>query len=89
MRSNRVEGTIKGVKNTTKLNTKVLAIILGTILLLISIVANLTGYYLHNVAEFLMSIYLGYGLDFMDIIISMVWVFFYRSHCWPCDCLAV
>ncbi|QKQ23916.1 hypothetical protein HUE58_01715 [Candidatus Ruthia endofausta] len=45
-------------------------------LLLVSIVANLTDYYLHNVVEFLMSIYLGYGLDFMDIIIGMVWTFF-------------
>ncbi|WP_201341956.1 hypothetical protein [Abyssogena phaseoliformis symbiont] len=51
--------------------------------------ANLTDYYLHNVAEFLMSIYLGYGLDFMGIIIGMVWAFFDAAIAGFVDCLAV
>jgi len=32
--------------------------------------------YLHNVSDFLSTLYLGYSLSFFGIIIGMIWAFF-------------
>ncbi len=63
-----------------KLDAKSLALTMGIIwalaLLFISIVSLLSQSYLHNITEFLATIYLGYTLSFFGIIIGMIWAFF-------------
>lgn len=65
---------------TCKLDTKSVALSLGLMwsigILFISIVALATGSYLHNIVDFLSTIYLGYSLNFIGIIIGMLWAFF-------------
>jgi len=65
---------------THKLNTKAVALALGIIwslgVLLMSITALATESYLHNMVDFIASVYLGYSLNFGGIITGMIWVFF-------------
>ncbi|MCH9645029.1 MAG: bacteriophage holin [Proteobacteria bacterium] len=61
------------------INTKALALSLGILwslaLLSVSIIALISESYLHNIVEFLSSIYLGYSLSFTGILIGMIWAF--------------
>ena len=63
-----------------QLDQKALALSFGIIwstgILAVSLIALSSNGYLHNIVEFLMSIYLGYSLDFFGIIIGMIWGFF-------------
>jgi len=63
-----------------KLDIKAFAVALGSMwsaaILLISIVAGFSENYLHNIVDFLSSIYIGYGLSFSGTIVGMVWAFF-------------
>ncbi|HIB97959.1 MAG TPA: hypothetical protein EYO69_05925 [Candidatus Thioglobus sp.] len=65
---------------TCKLNTKSVALSLGIMwslgILFISILTLITNSYLHNVVDFLSTIYLGYSLSFSGIIAGMIWGFF-------------
>jgi len=45
-------------------------------ILFISILTLITNSYLHNVVDFLSTIYLGYSLSFSGIIAGMIWGFF-------------
>ena len=62
-----------------QLNAKALALTLGIMwslgLLFISLLALVSGGYLHNLAGFLSSLYIGYDLSFAGIIIGMIWAF--------------
>jgi hypothetical protein len=44
--------------------------------LILSLVSLFSETYLHNIADFFSSVYLGYELNLMGIIIGMVWGFF-------------
>ncbi|EEZ79579.1 MAG: bacteriophage holin [Candidatus Thioglobus sp.] len=63
-----------------KLNPKALALTLGTVwslgILFVSVVSLMSQSYLHNVSDFLSTLYLGYSLSFFGIIIGMIWAFF-------------
>ncbi|WP_366944979.1 bacteriophage holin [Candidatus Thioglobus sp.] len=65
---------------TCKLNTKSVALSLGIMwslgILFISILTLITNSYLHNIVDFLSTIYLGYSLSFSGIIAGMIWGFF-------------
>ena len=62
-----------------KLDIKSVALALGIMWSLgiagISIVALMSEVYLHNIVEFLSSIYLGYSLSISGILIGMIWGF--------------
>ncbi len=62
-----------------KLDIKAVAIAIGLMwsvaILLVSIVAGFSQTYLHNIVEFLSSIYIGYDLSFAGVIIGMTWGF--------------
>ncbi len=62
-----------------KINTKSFSLALGIVwslsVLFVSLVTLISDSYLHNVSGFLSSIYLGYSLDFIGIIIGMIWGF--------------
>ncbi len=62
-----------------KLNAKALALTLGIVwslgILSISLLALLSQDYLHNISDFFASVYLGYDLSAIGIIIGMVWAF--------------
>lgn len=63
-----------------KLNTKAVALALGimwsAVVLLMSMTALTTESYLHNMVDFIASVYLGYSLSFGGIITGMLWGFF-------------
>jgi hypothetical protein len=65
---------------TQKLNTKAVALALGIMwslgILSISLLVLFTTSYLHNMVDFLSTVYLGYSLSFSGIITGMVWGFF-------------
>ena len=65
---------------TCKLNTKSVALSLGIMwslgIFFISILTLITNSYLHNIVDFLSTIYLGYSLSFSGIIAGMIWGFF-------------
>jgi hypothetical protein len=65
---------------TCKLNTKSVALSLGIMwslgIFFISILTLITNSYLHNVVDFLSTIYLGYSLSFSGIVTGMIWGFF-------------
>jgi len=65
---------------TCKLNTKSVALSLGIMwslgIFFISILTLITNSYLHNVVDFLSTIYLGYSLSFGGIVTGMIWGFF-------------
>lgn len=63
-----------------KLDTKAVALAFGILwslgIFTISLIALTSTTYLHNIVDFLSSIYLGYSLDFFGVIIGMIWGFF-------------
>jgi hypothetical protein len=65
---------------TQRLNTKAVALALGIMwslgVLFMSMTAVTTESYLHNVVEFLSTVYLGYSLSIGGIITGMIWGFF-------------
>jgi len=65
---------------TQKLDTKAVALVLGIMwslgILFISLLVLFTTSYLHNMVDFLSTVYLGYSLSFSGIITGMVWGFF-------------
>jgi len=65
---------------TQKLNTRAVALALGLMwslgILLMSMTASATESYLHNMVDFIASVYLGYSLSFVGIFTGMVWGFF-------------
>ena len=65
---------------TQKLNKKALALALGLMwslgVLFMSVTALTTESYLHNIVDFITTIYLGYSLSFEGIVTGMVWGFF-------------
>ena len=65
---------------TQKLDTKAVALALGIMwslgILFISLLVLFTTSYLHNMVDFLSTVYLGYSLSFSGIITGMVWGFF-------------
>ena len=64
---------------TQRLNTKAVALALGLMwslgVLFMSMTALATESYLHNMVDFIASVYLGYSLSFGGIITGMVWDF--------------
>jgi len=44
--------------------------------LFMSMTALVTQSYMHNIVDFLSTIYLGYSLSFSGIIVGMIWGFF-------------
>jgi hypothetical protein len=65
---------------TQRLNTKAVALALGIMwslgVLFMSMTAVTTESYLHNIVEFLSTVYLGYSLSIGGIITGMIWGFF-------------
>ncbi|MDC9726847.1 MAG: bacteriophage holin [Candidatus Thioglobus sp.] len=65
---------------TQKLDTKAVALALGIMwslgVFFMSITAIVTQSYLHNIVDFLSTVYLGYSLSFSGIVTGMVWGFF-------------
>lgn len=65
---------------TQKLNTKAVAFALGLMwslgILFMSITALATEIYLHNIVDFIATVYLGYSLSFGGVVVGMVWGFF-------------
>jgi hypothetical protein len=65
---------------TRKLDTKAVALALGIMwsigILSVSLLVLFTTSYLHNMVDFLSTVYLGYSLSFSGIITGMVWGFF-------------
>jgi hypothetical protein len=65
---------------TQKLDTKAVALALGIMwsigILSVSLLVLFTTSYLHNMVDFLSTVYLGYSLSFSGIITGMVWGFF-------------
>ncbi len=63
-----------------KLNVKAVALAIGIMwslgILFVSVVALISSTYLHNVVDFISTLYLGYSLSFTGILIGMVWAFF-------------
>tara|TARA_B100001079_G_C16133171_1_gene392258 strand:- start:94 stop:348 length:255 start_codon:yes stop_codon:yes gene_type:complete len=64
---------------TQKLNTKAVSLALGIMwslgVFVMSITALNTGSYLHNMVDFLSTVYLGFSLSFGGIITGMIWGF--------------
>lgn len=62
-----------------RLNAKSFGLAFGIMwsfgIFILSLVALLSETYLHNVADFFSSVYLGYNLNPMGIVIGMVWGF--------------
>jgi hypothetical protein len=65
---------------TQKLNAKALALALGIMwslgILIMSIIALTSTTYLHNIVDFMSSVYLGYSLSLTGVLTGMVWAFF-------------
>lgn len=65
---------------TQKLNAKAIALALGLMwsvaILLTSLTALATESYLHNIVDFIATVYLGYSLSFGGVVAGMVWGFF-------------
>jgi len=65
---------------TQRLNTKAVALALGIMwslgVLFMSMTALATESYLHNMVDFIASVYLGYSLSIGGIITGMIWGFF-------------
>ncbi len=63
-----------------KLDTKAVSLALGVMwslgVLVMSITALTTGSYLHNIVDFLSTVYLGFSLSFGGILTGMIWGFF-------------
>jgi hypothetical protein len=63
-----------------KLDAKAVSLSLGIMwsigVLVMSITALNTESYIHNVADFLSTVYLGYSLSFSGVVTGMVWGFF-------------
>jgi hypothetical protein len=63
-----------------KFNEKSMALSFGILwslgVLIMSMTALVTQSYMHNVVDFLSTIYLGYSLNFSGIITGMIWGFF-------------
>jgi len=63
-----------------KFNEKAMAISFGILwslgVLFMSMTALVTQSYMHNIVDFLSTIYLGYSLSFSGIIVGMIWGFF-------------
>ncbi len=63
-----------------KLDAKSLALAIGIMwsigVLSLSLIALVSQDYLHNIVGFLSSVYIGYDLSFIGIIIGMIWGFF-------------
>ncbi|MDG2395385.1 bacteriophage holin [Candidatus Thioglobus sp.] len=64
---------------TQKLDTKAVALALGVMwslgVFFMSITALVTESYLHNMVDFLSTVYLGYSLSFSGVVTGMVWAF--------------
>jgi len=65
---------------SNKLDTKAVALAFGILwslsILFVSITALISTTYLHNIVDFISSIYLGYSLSLTGILTGMVWAFF-------------
>ena len=63
-----------------KFNEKSMALSFGILwslgVLIMSMTALVTQSYMHNIVDFLSTIYLGYSLSFNGIITGMIWGFF-------------
>lgn len=62
-----------------KLDIKAFSLAIGLMwasaVALLSIIASASDHYLHNITNFLSSIYLGYDLTFIGILIGIFWAF--------------
>ncbi len=65
---------------TQKLDTKAVALALGIMwslgVFFMSVIAITAESYLHNIVDFLSTVYLGYSLSFGGVVTGMVWGFF-------------
>ncbi len=63
-----------------KLDQKAFALTFGILwslgILVMSIIALTSTTYLHNIVDFMSSIYLGYSLTFVGVLTGMIWGFF-------------
>ena len=63
-----------------KLDTKAIALAFGILwslgILVMSIIALTSTTYLHNIVDFMSSVYIGYSLSLTGILTGMVWAFF-------------